>query len=84
MTSNTIRILTKALCRHTYTVALFSVSDKCGKMQYTGQSGNFTSPNYPNNYPSHTVCLYTIEATPDTRVGDSVYSVFTTRTITRK
>jgi len=42
----------------------------CGQTNQTGTSGVLSSPNYPHNYDSHTLCIYYIEAPEDTQVWD--------------
>ena len=40
----------------------------------TGSSGSFTSPNYPNNYPSSTTCRWIITVPEDNRVKLTFHS----------
>ena len=41
----------------------------CGLTSYTGTQGSVVSPNYPNNYPSSTDCLYSISWNAKTAVS---------------
>ena len=38
----------------------FCFSDNCGGI-YTDDHGNFTSPQYPNNYPNNMECVHIIQ-----------------------
>ncbi|KAK3889365.1 hypothetical protein Pcinc_006635 [Petrolisthes cinctipes] len=43
------------------------VMGDCGGT-YLDAKGTITSPGYPNNYPMNQLCVYTIKASPDTRI----------------
>lgn len=50
-------------------ISLLTASDVCGETNFTGTSGNISSPNYPNPYRDEFQCLYTIQVPDDRQVG---------------
>lgn len=51
------------------TISPITDTPVCGETNFTGSSGNLSSPNFPYFYPDKVVCLYTIVAPPGTQVG---------------